>query len=118
MPTVLLVDDEPQILKLLVQLLRAEYTVITAESGIEALSIYASYSDRIDFIITDVTMPGMSGIEWVKRVEALYRRRLQVIFITGASDAPLEPTRLVVRKPFSTAVLKDAIQRTLRAEGK
>jgi CheY-like chemotaxis protein len=116
MPTVLLVDDEPQILKLLVLMLRQDYTVITAQSGIEALSIYASYPDRIDLIITDVTMPGMSGIEWVKRVEALYRRRLPVIFISGASDAPLDPKRQLVRKPFTPAALKGAIQRALAAE--
>ena len=64
MPTVLVVDDEPQILKLLSLMLRKEYTVMTAESGIEALVTYESYSDRIDLVITDITMPGMSGWNW------------------------------------------------------
>ena len=113
MLTVLAVDDEPQVLKLLVHVLQSEYAVLTAESGVEAMSLYVSYADRIDVIITDVTLPGMSGVEWVKRLEELYRRRLPVIFITGASEVPLDPNRTVVRKPFSVAALKQAIRGVL-----
>ena len=117
MPTVLVVDDEPQILKLLSLMLRKEYTVMTAESGIEALVTYESYSDRIDLVITDITMPGMSGLELVARLEALYQHRLPVIFVTGASDVPIESSRVVVRKPFSPAVLHDTIKRVLDERG-
>jgi len=113
MPTLLVVDDEPQILRLLAAMLRKEYTVITAESGTEGMVIYESYSNRIDLIITDVTMPGMSGPEMVARLEALYRARLPVIFISGFSEGRIEPWRAVVPKPFSPRVLHDAIRRVL-----
>jgi CheY-like chemotaxis protein len=115
MATVLVVDDERQILTLLARVLRREHTVITAESGIEALAIYESYSDRIDLVITDVTMPGMSGLELVARLEALYPRQLAVVFMTGFSELPIDPGRTVVPKPFSAAVLNDAIERVLQA---
>jgi CheY-like chemotaxis protein len=114
MATVLVVDDERPILTLLSRMLRREHTVIAAESGIEALAIYESYSDRIDLVITDVTMPGMTGLELVARLEALYPRPLPIIFITGFSELPIEPGRTVVPKPFSPAVLNDAIDRVLR----
>ena len=113
MPTLLVVDDEPQVLRLLAAMLRKEYTVITAESGIEALVLDESYSDRIDLVITDVTMPGMSGLELVARLEALYPRRPPAILITGACDVPIEPWRVVIPKPFSAVVLYDTIERVL-----
>jgi len=114
MATVLLVDDERQILQLLSQMLRTEHTVITAESGIEAMAIYESYSDRIDLIITDVTMPGMSGMELVARLERLYSRRLSVVFVTGYSEHSIPPERTVVAKPFSSNELNKAIHRALQ----
>lgn len=114
MATVLVVDDERPILTLLSRMLRREHTVIAAESGIEALAIYESFSDRIDLIITDVTMPGMSGLELVARLETLYPRQFPVIFMTGFSERPIDPGRTVVSKPFSPAVLKNAIDRVLQ----
>jgi CheY-like chemotaxis protein len=118
MATLLVVDDEPQILKLLVRLLSADYTVITAESGIEGLAVYESYSNRIDLIITDITMPNMTGLELVDRLEALHGRRLPVIFISAASDFPVEPCRTVVRKPFTPAQIKRAVETVLRECGR
>jgi CheY-like chemotaxis protein len=114
MAMVLVVDDERQILTLLSRTLGREHKVITAESGNEALAIYASYSKRIDLLIIDVTMPGMSGLELAARLEALYPRLAPLIFMTGFSELPMEPGRTVVRKPFSLAVLRHAINRALR----
>jgi CheY-like chemotaxis protein len=97
MATVLVVDDERPILTLLSRMLGREHNVITADSGIEAL-----------------TMPGMSGLELVARLEALYSRQVAVIFMTGFSEFPIEPGRTVVPKPFSPAVLSDAVNRVLQ----
>jgi CheY-like chemotaxis protein len=113
MATVLVVDDERPILTLLKRMLGKEHNVIAAESGIEALAIYASYFDQIDLVITDITMPGMSGLELVARLETLCSRRLPVIFMTGFSELPLEPGGTVVSKPFSPAAMSDAIKRVI-----
>jgi CheY-like chemotaxis protein len=115
MATVLVVDDQGPILTLLSRMLGREHTVITAQSGIEALAIYESYSNQIDLVITDITMPGMSGLELVARLEALYSRQVPVIFMTGFSELPIQPGRIVVSKPFSPTVLSDAINRVLPA---
>jgi len=115
MATLLVVDDEPAILKLIACVLRSEHSVITAESGIEALAIFESYPDQIDFIVTDVSMPGMSGLELVARLEALHKRRLPVLFVTGASEYPIDPCRAVLPKPFSPTGLKDRVRQLLQA---
>jgi CheY-like chemotaxis protein len=111
---VLVVDDERPILTLLSRMLGREHNVITADSGIEALAIYESYANQIDLVIADITMPGMSGLELVARLEALYSRQVAVIFMTGFSEFPIEPGRTVVPKPFSPAVLSDAVNRVLQ----
>jgi two-component system, cell cycle sensor histidine kinase and response regulator CckA len=117
MATLLVVDDEPLILKLIACVLRSEHSVITAESGIEALAIFESYPDQIDLIVTDVTMPGMSGLELVARLEALHSRRFPVLFITGASEYPIDADRVVLPKPFSPTGLKDTVRQLLQACG-
>ena len=114
MATLLVVDDERSILKLIVYVLRSEHSVIAAESGIEALAIFESYSDRIDLIVTDVMMPGMTGLELVARLEATHKRRFPVLFVTGATEHPIDPCRAVLLKPFSPAGLKDAVREALQ----
>src|ERR1039458_1859361 len=113
MATVLVVDDQGPILTLLSPMLGREHNVITAESGIDALAIYESYANQIDLVIADLTMPGMSGLELVARLEALYSRQVAIIFMTGFSELPIEPGRTVVSKPFSPTALSDAIKRVL-----
>lgn len=115
MATVLVVDDERSILKLLSRMLAMEHDVITAESGIEALAVYESYANQIDLVITDITMPGMSGLDLVARLESLYSRQVPVILMTGFSEYPIQPGRTVIPKPFSPKALSDAINRVLPA---
>jgi putative two-component system response regulator len=115
MATLLVVDDEPSLLKLIKSVFDSEHSVITAESGIEALAIFESYPDQIDLILTDVMMPGLSGLELVARLEALHSRRLPVLFMTGASEDPIDAGRAVLRKPFSLTGLRDTVRQFLQA---
>jgi len=115
MATLLVVDDERPVLKLMATVLRSEHSVVTAESGIEALTIFESYPRQFDLIVTDVTMPGMTGLELVARLEALHKRRLAVLFVTGASKYPIDPDRAVLPKPFTPPALKAAVQQVLQA---
>ena len=57
-----------------------KHSVITAESGIEALTIFESYPRQFDLIVTDVTMPGMSGLELVARLDEKFDRAVETIY--------------------------------------
>jgi EAL domain-containing protein (putative c-di-GMP-specific phosphodiesterase class I) len=80
--SVLAVDDDPAILRLLGSALsRAGYQTFDAQSGKDALAVLAK--ERVDVIFTDLSMPGMSGLEFVRHV----RERdadLPILVITGA----------------------------------
>ncbi len=86
--TILIVDDEPDVLFSLTGLLRREFQVHTAESGAAALEIMRTHA--VDVIMTDQRMPAMTGTELVNRVRTEYPESIRIIF-TGYAD-----TRAVV----------------------
>ncbi|MFZ4736160.1 MAG: sigma-54-dependent transcriptional regulator [Bradymonadia bacterium] len=78
---VLVVDDEPVILKVwTVMLRRDEFEVATCSSAQEALQ--ALQAHKIDVVVTDVMMPGIDGMELLKRIKAA-RPEVEVIVMTG-----------------------------------
>jgi len=82
--SLLVVDDEPNVLSSLRRLLRREgYKLHMATSGEEALELLTR--ERVDLVITDGRMPSMSGIELLKRVKALYPDTVRMI-LTGYTD--------------------------------
>ena len=81
----LLVDDEPQNLQLLRQILKDDYDLIFAKSGEDALA--AVISQQPDMILLDVMMPGMSGHEVCRRLKEDPRcSAIPVIFVTAMSE--------------------------------
>jgi len=104
--TVLLVDDEPQLLRLVGRVLeRAGFTVLSARDGREALEVFEAHRDEIDLAILDVLVPP-NGIEEVLRVMLAQREDLRVILASGdeLSDSLRELLRgaggAFLRKPF------------------
>jgi DNA-binding response OmpR family regulator len=108
---VLVVDDDPQLLKTAALLLNERYTVSLADSGEAAL-------DRLrrglqpDLILLDVDMPGMSGYEVMSALEKLTgAAHIPVVFLTGLTEEADELRGLrsgavdYIRKPFSREVL-------------
>ena len=84
MTTLLLVDDEPDILRVLSISLKVDgYRVLTASSGEEAISAFKQNHPEI--VVTDIKMPGMDGIEVLRKVKAL-SDETEVIIITGHGD--------------------------------
>lgn len=82
--TVLVVDDEPPVLRCLRrEFVRAGHHVLTATSGEEAMALLAS--TRVDALITDHRMPGMLGSELVTRAAAL-QPWLRRIIVTGSPE--------------------------------
>jgi len=82
--TLLLVDDEPNILNSLSRLLRREgYTILTASSPYEAFDLLAKHSTQV--VISDQRMPDMSGTEFLSRVRQLYPDTVRLV-LTGYTD--------------------------------
>jgi FixJ family two-component response regulator len=77
-PTLLLVDDEENILSALKRLLRRDgYRIITATSAEQGLQRLAE--ETIDVIVSDQRMPGMTGVEFLLRAKALYPHTLRLV---------------------------------------
>ena len=89
MPTILIVDDEQSFRILLAEALRgAGYSVLVASHGAEALDIFSGHSEEISLVVTDFTMPGISGIELVHRLRES-RPEMKAILLTGHWLHPL-----------------------------
>ena len=86
--TLLLVEDEPLILRMAKRVLgELGYTVLTASNGHEALEVLGRHAGDVRLLITDVIMPKMSGRELAARVTAL-RPDIRVLYSSGyAADA-------------------------------
>lgn len=83
---ILVVDDYPVTLKLLEQLFKDEYQVLTATDGASALALCRA-DPMPDLLLMDVQMPGMDGFEVVRRLqERPETAQIPVIFVTGNTD--------------------------------
>ena len=84
--TILVVDDEPSILRLLEDMLQPlGYTVLKATNAEDALEIAKDVDTRIDLLITDVIMTKMNGIELAEAMKPL-RPQLKILFMSGYTD--------------------------------
>lgn len=109
--TILIVDDTPQNLTVLGELLKSSYQVRAANSGERALRA-AQTDPRPDLILLDVMMPGMDGHEVLKRLREDERTQMiPVIFITAMSAAEDEEHGLelgavdYITKPFNPSIV-------------
>lgn len=117
--TILFAEDDESVRKLTVAILEsAGYHVIPAENGADAFSKFVSEADRLDLVILDVVMPGMTGREVYDRM--IQRRPdLKVLFATGYSrreihvDFVLERGLRLIPKPFDRKTLLRAVRDTL-----
>ena len=76
--TLLLVDDEEGILASLKRLLRRDgYTIVTANSAAQGLQRLAEY--EVDVIVSDQRMPGMTGVEFLRRIKELYPHTIRMV---------------------------------------
>ncbi len=76
--TLLLVDDEPNVLTSLKRLLRRDiHTILTANSGLEGLDMLAQH--KVDIIISDQRMPGMTGVEFLRAAKVNYPDTIRIV---------------------------------------
>ena len=87
METILLIDDEIDNTRVLSMSLRSEgYSVLTASSGEEGLSVF--HRQKPEIVITDIRMPGMDGLEVLRQIRQS-TDFTEVIIITGHGDIDL-----------------------------
>ena len=120
--TILLVEDEPGVLMLARGVLKTYgYQVLEAQSGIEALRIWAQFDTRINLLLTDMVMPGgMSGYDLAKKLRA-EKHNLKVIYTSGYSmetlgqDFSLGKGMLFLKKPYQPQTLAQMVRDCLDA---
>jgi PAS domain S-box-containing protein len=118
--TVLVVEDQPEVLEYTVAVLRTYgYQVIQAKEASEALLVCQQGRERIDLVLTDVVMPKMSGQELAARLRKL-RPGMKVLFMSGyaadviARHGILEKGGALIEKPFQPEQLAVRIREVLR----
>jgi CheY-like chemotaxis protein len=110
-PNILVVDDDPEVREILAETLgEFGYAVAQASTGEEALPILAKRPD-IGLLITDVRMPGMSGLELAERARAR-DAALRVILISGYF-LPQPIAARFLKKPFHMHELASAVRAEL-----
>jgi PAS domain S-box-containing protein len=105
--TVLLVEDEPSILKMTEKMLiRLGYKVLSANKPGAAINLAKDYQNQIHLLITDVIMPEMNGKDLAERIELL-NPEIKVLFMSGytadiiAHHGVLDQHVSFIQKPFS-----------------
>ncbi len=121
MHTILVVDDEPNYQIVLSELLRDEgYEVFTADSGTAGLPIVRDTD--LDLVLTDMKMPGMDGIEFLRKIKE-FNKELPVILITAYAEVEkaVEAMHLgaftYLAKPFSNEELLASVGKAVEHYG-
>lgn len=110
-PTILVVEDQPEVLALLADALKmVGYRVLTAAHPALGLAIGDEHADQIDLVLTDVVMPGMNGPEMAQRL--VFRHpSLRVLYLSGHDPETLRPLGVpedgaaFLKKPFTMDAL-------------
>ena len=119
MKTVLVVDDEPEIRKLVgAMVTQFGYSALTADSGEHALTLYKNRKAPLELLITDVVAPGMSGPMLADKLTAL-QPDLKVLYISGYDNTNVVQKYVVDKghalliKPFNVTDLRDKVAQLL-----
>jgi len=120
--TILLVEDEPELIDLCKTMLESlGYRVLAAGGPSEAIMLAEQYAGAIDLVLTDVVMPEMNGRDLCKKLLSLYPD-LKRVFMSGhtiniiAHHGVLEEGVCFIQKPFSLLDLSSKICEALRKE--
>ncbi|HEY8196767.1 MAG TPA: response regulator [Gemmatimonadales bacterium] len=121
-PTVLLVEDDAALRRILARTLRGEgFGVLEAENGQVALQAARELGGSLSLALTDITMPVMDGFEFAKLFRSLYPS-VPVLFMSGAMPRSsqaipvLEVGTHLLLKPFGPDILIEAISALLEHE--
>jgi len=114
---IMVVDDDPTIVKILTKRLLAHgYVVMSANGGPDLLTKLSTF--RPDGILLDVMMPGMDGVQVAERLGRTYSTsRIPIVFVSALigpdhpQDSPTNPLHHYLGKPFEPEILIRLLQR-------
>lgn len=117
--TILVVEDQPEVLSLLSDALEMlGYRVLTASHPDDGLAIGDRHAEEIDLVLTDVVMPGMNGPEMAQRL--VFRHPyLRVLYLSGYGPETLGPLGVpedgpaILKKPFTMDALVERVSGAL-----
>jgi CheY-like chemotaxis protein len=120
--TVMVVDDEPEIRKLVAAMVgQFGYQTLTADSGEHALTLYKNHNQPLALLITDVVAPGMSGPMLADKLSEL-QPDLKVLYISGYDNTHVVQKYVVERghallaKPFTVEELRRKMGELLKPQ--
>ena len=118
-PTVLVVDDEEDLRDIIRRMLeRRGFATLIAGDSHQAIEVCREHPGEIDILVTDLGLPGVTGGELSREATEL-RPGMRVVYISGlpkemaVADGLIEPDALLVKKPFSTESLIEALRSVL-----
>ncbi|NTW51411.1 MAG: PAS domain S-box protein [Chlorobiaceae bacterium] len=117
--TILLVEDEPQLLNLTRRVLENKgFTVLTALDADTAVSLAENHSNHIDLLVTDITLPKMNGVQLGNHIIA-NNKNMKVLYMSGYSVDTInhaesgEESNNFILKPFTIKDFLAAVYRSL-----
>ena len=117
--TILVVEDHPLLLKLVKGILEdAHFTVLAANSAKKAIRIEAEFSGTIDLLLSDVTMPGVSGPDLAKKLKE-QRPKMRIILMSAYPDGAMLVLNYgwhFIQKPFMPLALVGRVKHVLRSK--
>jgi YesN/AraC family two-component response regulator len=119
--TLLLVDDEPNILSALKRLFRRDgYTILATDNADEAMRMLAV--QPVDVILSDQRMPGISGVEFLRRVKASYPETVRIV-LSGYTDLQFITDAInegaiykFLTKPWDDGQLREQVREAFRGK--
>jgi DNA-binding NtrC family response regulator len=115
--SILIIDDEEIIREILIEVLQIiNIPSVCARTGEEGINIYTHNQNRINLILLDMVMPGMSGLETYWKLQAL-NPRLHIVLMSGYPNrnspalATLPANLEFIQKPFSVQEVISKVQR-------
>jgi len=118
--TILVVDDDPEVLSVAVDLLRMKgFTVLSARDPREALRLARAHTERLHLLLTDVVMPLISGRQLAEELRAI-RPGVKILFMSAYSIQTVQdylillaPGEPFLVKPFTSAELESQVRAAL-----
>ena len=112
-----MIDDEDAVLQIVKRILELlGYFVITQNNGLDALALFKEKSNYFDLVITDMTMPKMTGVQLARELKAI-REEIPIIICTGFSEQldKKKADALGLQGYISKPVLINEISETIRS---
>jgi DNA-binding response OmpR family regulator len=114
---ILIIDDSKEIVAALRGFFERNYEILTAYNGFDGLQAFEQYENRIDLVITDLELPGLSGVGVISILRKKYPG-VPIILLTGwRMDSEAARPRIfadqILEKPFQLSDLEKSVSKLL-----